>query len=359
MTTSYHLVTPRDPLVARDGRPFGSESGNRMHCLDWPLPATLAGAVRTILGKQAGGRFEAEQIRELLENSANGPLPSFGNELSFPVPKDFVSSAKHGVFSIKPKSLRGTNLVDRVMPALMENPPEEDFKTDSGSGFWPLDATMKWLLEESAGFVAPKALRCEPDLRTHVAIEAGSGAAEDEMLFQTSGLAFPDQLSLAVRVESSSEFPKGPFLHPVGGERRLCHWSAQQPAGWVCPQCLADRLPKASRLRMILATPAIFANGWRPGWLGADGTGQIPNSETRVRLVSAIVPRWQPVSGWSYEKKGQKPVRRMVAAGSVYFLEILDDSPRLDPGLWLSPVSDCPQDQRDGFGLAIWGLWKE
>lgn len=87
--------------------------------------------------------------------------------------------------------------------------------------------------------------------------------------------------------------------------------------------------------------------------------GEVPGSGLSVRLVSAVVGRWKPLSGWSYEKgrNGPKALRRMVPAGSVYFFEVLKGGEGI-ADLWLHSVCDCVQDGRDGFGLALWGFWR-
>ncbi|MFN5077554.1 MAG: type III-B CRISPR module-associated Cmr3 family protein, partial [Planctomyces sp.] len=55
-------LLPRDPVIARDGRPFGDAGVTRQHVLPWLLPGTLAGAVRTLLGRKAGQSFDADTI---------------------------------------------------------------------------------------------------------------------------------------------------------------------------------------------------------------------------------------------------------------------------------------------------------
>ena len=70
--------------------------------------------------------------------------------------------------------------------------------------------------------------------------------------------------------------------------------------------------------------------------------------------------RWKPISGWGLENVivGPKRVRRLVPAGSVYFFKIVPGSAaELLDKLWLHSVADDDQDRRDGFGLALWGLW--
>jgi CRISPR-associated protein Cmr3 len=51
-------------------------------------------------------------------------------------------------------------------------------------------------------------------------------------------------------------------------------------------------------------------------------------------------------------------MRKAVAAGAVYWFELLDEPPaQFLASLWLAPLSDDPQDQRDGFGLGLPAPW--
>ena len=79
----------------------------------------------------------------------------------------------------------------------------------------------------------------------------------------------------------------------------------------------------------------------------------------KVKLIAAIVDRWKPVSGWSLERgnTGPKAVRRMVPAGSVYFLEMTEDRSFPVEDFWLRSVCDDETNQLEGFGLALWGTW--
>ncbi|MFN9295923.1 MAG: type III-B CRISPR module-associated Cmr3 family protein, partial [Planctomyces sp.] len=82
-----------------------------------------------------------------------------------------------------------------------------------------------------------------------------------------------------------------------------------------------------------------------------DGSGIL-----KVRLLATANQRWEAVSGWSYETRGPKKVRRLVPAGAVYFFEVLSCESLNWSNLWLQSVCDEVQDRRDGFGLALWGL---
>ena len=112
---------------------------------------------------------------------------------------------------------------------------------------------------------------------------------------------------------------------------------------------------------MVLATPALFDEGWKPAWLhGGRPPGLHERADVKLTLVSACVPRWRPISGWNFEagKMGPKAARRLAPAGSVFFFEASGGTSAL-ANLWLWPMSDLPQDRKDGFGLALWGDWSE
>jgi CRISPR-associated protein Cmr3 len=71
------------------------------------------------------------------------------------------------------------------------------------------------------------------------------------------------------------------------------------------------------------------------------------------------VPRPETISGWDFETRRPKASRRLVSAGSVYWLE-LHGEPDARVGwareVWMQNVSDEDQDKRDGFGLAVVGV---
>jgi CRISPR-associated protein Cmr3 len=132
---------------------------------------------------------------------------------------------------------------------------------------------------------------------------------------------------------------------------------------WQCPTGLAKAfhaLTQGQGVRLVLATPGIFQQGWLPDWIKQDWKGKPPGSSVELQLIGACVERWKPISGWGLEnsKVGAKAIRRLVPAGSVYFFKVTKGSAaELADKLWLQSVADDEQDRRDGFGLALWGLW--
>lgn len=384
----YLTLTPRDPLIARDGRPFGSSQGARMKSLNWPYPSVLAGSLRSLLGKQADASFTDEVVKTLKEIVIGGPLPLLSDELYFSTPRDIVvyeedtqSNTKKNSFMVlrpllKLKDGEGCNLFPGLSPMRIT----EDIKPARAPAFWSQTHLVRWLLEEfegvplsdpkpGSGFLdAP-----EKDLRTHVAITPATGTAEESLLFATVGLDIGSwnqgaPIALAARIETEANhrwaepLAKLNALHPLGGERRLLHWQATTASSlWDCPPQISQALNNARYVRLLLATPALFRDGWKPGWLDKQLQGSPLEDKTKVtlKLVAACMERWQPLSGWSLEKGkvGPKPVRRLVPAGSVYFFEVIDGNAGELTRHWLHSIADDLQDQRDGFGLALWGIW--
>ena len=57
-----------------------------------------------------------------------------------------------------------------------------------------------------------------------------------------------------------------------------------------------------------------------------------------------------------------KPTRRLTPAGSVYFIRFAesDDAQAIEAwarNLWMRCISEDQQSVRDGFGLAVLGVW--
>lgn len=377
---SQHLIlTPRDPLVVRDGRPFGNASGHRMKSLDWPYPSVLAGSLRTLLGKLAGG-FSDEIVAGLKRIEIAGPLPLLNHELYFPAPRDILVYEEDGVrrhMRLWPAQYTGgCDLPDGLAPVAVT----KDVKPADVPAYWSSNRMAAWLCGESPTILPPTLEEAAPgtgylkapdkDERTHAAIDMNTGAAADGMLFTTVGLDMTEGLQIAARVDANDDWTthlnRLGGLYPFGGERRLVHWQRDDNTSWQCPSELQATLSESGTrlIRLILATPAIFDQGWRPGWLNAHWQGSPPcHPGITLKLISACVDRWKPISGWSLEKGrwGPKPVRRLVPAGSVYFFEVEKGDPATlaDDACWLRSICDTEQDRRDGFGLALWGIWKQ
>jgi CRISPR-associated protein Cmr3 len=356
-----------------------------MRTIGWLLPSVVAGSLRTAIGKAAGREFSFEIAQELLAVSVAGPFPVAG-QLYLPAPQDCVVHPEQGSFRMTPQEVVDGDCdwpAQGLRPVMLSKDHAfKDFKPKEAPRWWPLDRYVDWLTGKNIGFDKSFLQAPEKEERTHVGLDADTGAAEEGNLFTTGALplmylakhgehqaAFADRyaaISLAVKVTASGwcgeAVSRLDTLHPLGGERRLASWKAGGANLWTCPEAIAEALAKSPRVRMVLATSAIFEGGWKPGWLKGDLTGTPPGAGVVLRLVGVSIKRWQAVSGWSLanlpnQAPGPKPVKRMVPAGGVYFFKVESGPATALTTRWLEPVSDGEQDRRDGFGLAAWGTW--
>jgi len=392
------IISPRDPVIVRDGRPF--DVGSRMKSLAWPTPSLLAGSLRSVVGlrRNGGNTFSPELVQEVLKLSLAGPLGYADGKLWLPAPRDIVCHAKGtGYMTLRPQHLETDEGCDLPHPSLLPMGVNKDVKATPCAPLWSMDNLLEWLLNPTKrGFNVPKETHIfggklaplpDRDPRTHSAVDPDNLAVKDGNLFETVGLDFErvkaenedhrkqfhDQpLEMLVQITDAAGFEPElsslDVLHPLGGERRLARWRVNSAVDelWCCPKEISDALSNTTQVRMVLATPALFKNGWLPGWLQEDKgylEGVPPGlqeGDVRLRLTGAVLDRWQPISGWSVEKgnTGPKPVRRMVGSGAVYFFDVVPGQGQASKlaNVWLAPVSDDIEDRRDGFGLALWGV---
>lgn len=379
---STWIIEPRDPFIARDGRPFGATPGARAASLNFPYPSTTTGGIRTRAGLDASGSFDPRHIADVKNIDVNGPLLVELNdegEISdwlLPAPSDALLMELElrggGYAALKrllPFRVPANCMIDlggELTPVGLTRPDPRK-PHPSAPRFWRWEHYRRWLASPldyevnllSLGHDGPS-----PEIRTHIRIRPDSQAAEEGALFQTRGLEFTRalpggdlggagtlRLALAVSADTSRV---APGLAPLGGERRIVSWRESRQEFPSCPDEVRDRIVAEGACRLLLLTPAVFAAGYRPSWLLSPRQGVTPE------LRAAAVGRAQVVSGWDFERRKPKPTRRLAPTGSVFFLTLRGEGEAIRSWVdstWMRCVSDGAQDRLDGFGLAALGAW--
>ncbi len=402
------LIRPRDPLVLRDARPFTPDPGARAFSLEWPLPSTIAGALRTHIGSVAGVDWEAwKEQRARNGQQQEHPLQRLEVitglradrapedqtwRVGVPAPADALAYREGETDPLRITRLRpvafqdgeGCNLPSINGAQLLPILAGTNHKPVSAGAFWSLEATVGWLLGKTE--LPPEAERwigLPDDTRVHVSIDKEKLTFREGHLFATTGRAFGPAVrrrkpgtQLLVEVPETAILcqvrgpealrwrPERAFV-PIGGERRQARLEPEPAlAGdpWVMPEELAQALAGQTRFRLQLVTPAIFRTGWRPGWLTPrrdnDPPEQLRGLDLSLRAM--VAGRRVAISGWDVTHRCEKPLRYAVPAGSVLFFEAarsltIEEARQL----WLIPISDGARNRREGFGLALPGLWSE
>lgn len=386
-------IGARDPILLRDGRPFNAEPGAMAMTLPWPLPSTLAGAVRTCIGDSNNWDWAQNGPRKACAVRVRGPVMAVRGDSGWKVyvkaPADAVpyrenpavgESIRFMVLQPEQKTAGGCLWPEGLLPLRVSN----DCKPDGRLVWWPLDAALGYLKEG----VAPQPADCLPALpkegRVHVRMNAGTLTADPGGLFATESLCLPDltirnkpdntiyqETAILARVDCPDGLKAPTGFSPLGGERRVARFGLEAglcwptaPAEWL--KELAAKITRDKRLKLQFVTPAVFDGGWLPGWLQGLA-GVIPGTNVRVKLISAAIPRRMGFSGWDYayvdsktQRRGQpKKARFAVPDGSVFFLEVQSKAVNAEclSKLWLGGACDCSRDNNDGFGLVLPGVW--
>lgn len=395
------IVEPHDPLIVRDGRPFGPTPGARATSLSFPFPSTTTGGVRTQAGLPTGifdikdRNLRNEQLKTLKQLEVRGPLlvqlTPDGNDIAenqwlVPAPLDVVLLPPKQQSSSKEKEARLQQLVPHTFPGALTDFDKEELmlvgmiEQDSSKPlknaprYWYWEVFQDWLLNPANYAATARSLsklgQSGPyiEQRMHVSIDAEKFVAKEGMLFQTSGLEFTapgkdekrlahaQRLALAVAVDNKFQFSiKNDGLTSFGGERRVVSWRRSNAKLPSCPDKLEQAIVDAQACRVFLLTPACFKEGYRPDWILTNRHGITP------QLKAIATQRPQVVSGWDLDIKKPKFTRRLASAGTVLFLSFENSSPQSIKdwieGTWMQCISDKSQDRTDGFGLAVLGTW--
>jgi CRISPR-associated protein Cmr3 len=410
-TMSTWIIEPHDPLIFRDGKPFGRTPGVQAKSLPFPFPSTTAGGARSQAASEMGvftldPKQDEQQLRQLKSLRVHGPLlvrlsrTKDGDERV-----DWLVPAPHDALLLKLKSDGGApqeTIRKQLIPLQFEQGicdfyqhNEHDLllvgqrehkqgkPIEGAPPFWSWEQFEQWLLHPAALDGKPVDLEQlghrgpQRELRVHVAMDVEKHTGMDGALFDTSGMEFTslaqqkhlntaERLALAVAVEERAAFPMKEGLHTLGGERRIVSWRKSPGAFPDCPPRLIETILQRKSVknetacRLVLLTPAYFKKGYYPEWL------QQPRYGVNVTVRAIAIQRPQVVSGWDMASKsaGARPSRRLAPAGTVVYLSLAgsDDAIRewIDQ-MWMRPVSDMEdetgQEQKDGFGLAAIGNW--
>lgn len=391
-----YKISSDDLIVLRDGRPFGDAGIFGGTSLDWPYPQTIAGMVRSAVGFNCCDDFfkDKNNIPKILNVGVSKliPLLSSGqDEYLLPTPADLVFSGQenlkvHVLSCCALKEDEGTDIrcSNWLYPSL-----GTDDKPARKPGFIRQNFAKQYLggnleicsdvHDADSDFVSGPVL----ETRIHSAIDANTHSVETGKLFAESGIYLTapttsgkevgkDDRRFAVQDErgvlgdinigfglfglvDDMSMPESAYL---GGERRRVAVEKCEAAPYPEPLAMDGN---ERFLKLLLTTHGDFGS-WVPHWLVPDGDESQcdwvtePRSEVRVRLRSAILSGWAPISGWDYVNYGPKPFRKLVCPGSVYLVELEDpsQSAKFTESLWGKSICvPGSQSELDGYGQVV------
>jgi CRISPR-associated protein Cmr3 len=223
------------------------------------------------------------------------------------------------------------------------------------------------------------------DPRLGIGLNADARTAEEGQIYTTEGFAFSPKDEQTAAKFASTGFLVGlqgvADLMPLegvlrlGGDGRSAHYRrvAFNPAtqgfadAHLCGGISTSKgvTKPLIRFRLILQTPALFAQGWLPESVTQqeDGSFHLQGNGFSARLACAALGRRDTVSGWDLFQWAPKPAQAAVPVGSVYWFDaFVGDAGKLaawvNQGLWPQNLTPLQQSRRaEGYNRALLGAW--
>lgn len=364
-------VEPLDVVMFRDSRPFTGGDSHRARSLFPPSPLTFQGAIRSVLLNAALNRcgrtfldYRSECINDQQDSSVaelasklgrlneagqlrlTGPLLAAPDgQPVFPVPRDVLVAGgnQRQACALAPLERGEVAWIphDRRWPKEMTPLWARAGSTSPGNVWITAGGMAQYLLASTVGdgaLVASDDLYSS-DVRTGIKLEGSRGTVEPGMLYMAEFIRLREGVSflLEVTMDHDAEALLAPLGAPgvlqLGGEARAARYrpleggdplSAVRSIG----ARVGEKLAQGALLKVYLATPAVFRQGWLPDFVDPSSLRVDLEEGAKLKLTAAAVGKPLSLGGWDLVRRRPKPVVRAVPPGSVYLFDIEEGEPQ-------------------------------
>ncbi len=306
-----------DSLFFRGAKPFNQGEGGFLNSQFPPTAQTMAGVIRSAIAEAKGVNWKVfregkeKQISDLIGLDSDdpgkltfaGPYLIKGGDRLYPIPLHLLHSSKENSWTklkVSQKYLqtdRGEKRLPEVAKAIEgAKPVESGWLTEVQmlkvlQGGLPKDAPIK----EDDVFVTESRTGIERDNKTK---QVAEGA-----LYFTRHIRLRNNVRLAIDVNGADDIQPAPMLR-LGGEGRMAHVVVNGSVNHT----LTHHGNDGKKAMIVLLTHADFGGQAQPN---IDG----------IEVVSACAGKAVREGGWDYKKGKPKPLKSLVPAGSVFFVQ--------------------------------------
>lgn len=390
------LIEPHDTFFFRDSIPMSAGQG-RGAGARLPLPSTLHEAFRASLLRAYGRGGETVAFRPSNAPRKGGwlgygkskeshgskdyqslciigpfpflhPHPTKPSGILFPLPLDLIYDDSGNAHTL---SLRVENPSSHSasLPALAVStaPPRKE----QTSGFLTAAAISSYLGGNPSAVknIVPWKELFEEEYRIGVELNPDTNSATQGQLYATTHARPSERFrilawaGLKTPINHEEENLTNLTTLTLGGERRMARL-VRDP---ILPTPLIPSSPPipdtsgAVVIKWTLATSAVFAHGWLPGWCKDTSAQARPEGRVcldlkqgRAQLISTCLGKPVAFAGWDSVKGQSKPTQLAVPAGSVYYFlcENAATARELAALLHWRPRSDHFGEKGFGYGFA-------
>ncbi|SRR5579871_3015297 len=336
------VLRPLDTFFFRDGRPYNQDDPGQVEAASLfpPYPPTVVGAVRAAAARAMGwpgAAWDTAALGDGVDWQAgdeslgrlrfSGPYILRNGEPLYPAPLNLVAGKDEGGADLITYLAPSGEALDTDIGAVRLPAPIK-----AGHGFKTLERC--WLNAKAMGRaingaeltsdqVVPASRLSEAEPRIGIQRETARRTTVERALYVAGHVRPARDVALAVDVEAFPDVAFGESLTPLGGEGRSV-WIEQRNNKTLLPQVynLVPDRDGVLRYTVVLITPADLDDKWPgPGECLTGSTGEaLPG-----KIVSGCKGRAIAVGGWDGAARGPLPLRPLIPAGSVWFLEARAD----------------------------------
>lgn len=349
------FIEPVDVWLFRDGRPFDAHSDHRADSLFPPSPTVMQGVIRShhLLVNHVDFR-ETAAIREAVGTADDlkgltirGPILAAydKNRRSlthyFRVPAAAAPLAD-GRYQMLQRTQAPTGVITSLngrLPMLLWPHPQEPSKHDHGA--WLKKADLNECLAGRPVTAVQSNTLFAYERRYGIGLDSTRRVTRDEALYEVGFVRPHTNVGLWLDVTGNESWPRAGVLR-MGGEGRGGQFCQVNDLPWP-----AAPHPLPRRFLVYFATPTCFTRGWQP-----EAWNRFFDEE--VQLQAVALSRYEVAGGFDWAIGQQKPGRRLVPAGSVYFFQS-SGAANLRDGLPQQAITDWGADI--GFGQVMIHEW--
>jgi len=366
------FIEPNDVLMFRDGRPFAGGDEHFARGIFPPSPATIYGALRSHILSVKSGEFDTYKNdasiidREITDEIGTPDEPGSlvlrqfalagrdgsGLEQFLPIPGDVVKEKDENgrLHLLSPVHFPGGRLMTDLPEGLNNMWITTEGAMEAASGFLSSVEMEKYLLGEIPTPTESERLFSIEE-RTGIGKSPVTRSVEAGRLYSVEYFRLNKDFGFVVEVQGTELLPESGIMR-LGGDHRSVKYKTVS-CNDIPLEPVKNMIVDRRRFKLVLTTPAIFKQGWLPGWINP-GTKHGDINGVKVRLTGACVGKPVGIGGYNLARNIPKLMKKAAPAGSVYFFEVTDGNPeKLFEILWLKSISE--EKSQEGFGITLIG----
>ncbi|MGI6776496.1 MAG: type III-B CRISPR module-associated protein Cmr3 [Acetivibrionales bacterium] len=345
-------ITPLDTLFFRNGKPFMMGVDTWADVIFPPPPSVIYGALRTLYFANHMDEFKKffesknekdDPTKDLVIKGVYLKENSGGLMLHAPLDTVKRKKGKNKLYFLTPSEEKDcySSLDTKLLLKSEENQLETVEKLYIEHDY--LEYYLQGLKRNMYFSSLDSQIKIEP--KVGIRIDRNRHTSEQGEFYRAGMIRLKD-LSILVDYENLEGIPDTGIIK-LGGEGKAASYRKVDDFSlpFTYKPCIRNK-----RFKLYLATPAIFRNGWLPGWLDEGLNG------IKLKLIAAAVGKYITIGGFDIKERKPKTMYRAVPAGSVYYFEVPEgvDEQKLIDSFHNRCISEYEKEK--GFGLAFMGV---